>query len=175
MSSVLSNKDVNAPVQTQEAVAAANNGKPTGAQSLEYHRQVLESKMAEEKYGATVPESNSTTPKISTQMDNTVTVPTMTTTETATKDAASPVKSPHADINAAPARQQQYVSPSDNIMSPCTAKLSAFKGRAASRAKPKSLFAQASSKKFSGENLFGAKDAPSASASEDPFTTKPSQ
>ncbi|OTB16969.1 hypothetical protein K445DRAFT_316496 [Daldinia sp. EC12] len=56
-------------------------------------------------------------------------------------------------------RQQQYVSPSDNIMSPCTAKLSALKGRAVGKAKPKSLFAQTSAKKFDGKNIFGSSKA----------------
>lgn len=104
MGPALSDKDVNAPVQVQDAAAGNKDSKSTGIKSLEYHRQVLQSKMEEEK-------------------------------------------------------QQQYISPSDNIMSPCTAKLNAFKGRAAGRAKPKSLFAQTSAKKFDGENVFGAKTA----------------
>ncbi|KAI0847660.1 hypothetical protein F5Y00DRAFT_240764 [Daldinia vernicosa] len=100
MGAPLATKDINASVQTQDA-AAMDNGKPTsGAQTLEYHRQVLHSKMEEEK-------------------------------------------------------QPEYVSPSDNIMSPCTAKLSAFKGRAVGKAKPKSLFAQTSAKKFDGKDIFG--------------------
>lgn len=81
----------------------------------------------------------------------------------------------------------KYVSPSDNIMSPCTAKLSAFRGKqigkyvasntsqllqqwhvmtltyVLNRAKPKSLFAKASSKKLEGDALFGStKNAPAA-------------
>ncbi|KAI0119657.1 hypothetical protein F4814DRAFT_412915 [Daldinia grandis] len=99
MGAPLATKDVNVSVQTQDA-AAMDNGKPNGAQTLEHHRQVLHSKMEEEK-------------------------------------------------------QQEYVSPSDNIMSPCTAKLSAFKGRVVSKAKPKSLFAQTSAKKFEGKDIFG--------------------
>ncbi|ORY71151.1 uncharacterized protein BCR38DRAFT_479670 [Pseudomassariella vexata] len=51
-----------------------------------------------------------------------------------------------------------YVSPSDTIMSPCTAKLNAYRNKQVSKAKPKSLFAQASSKKFEGENVLGAKN-----------------
>ncbi|EMR72133.1 putative spo12-like protein [Eutypa lata UCREL1] len=49
---------------------------------------------------------------------------------------------------------QVYISPSDNIMSPCTAKLNALRGKQVCRAKPKSLFAQASAKKLVGENVF---------------------
>lgn len=74
---------------------------------------------------------------------------------------------------------EQYISPSDNIMSPCTAKINALRNKHASkyvsilpslhhhvrsltssltRAKPKSLFAQASAKKLSsGENPLGAR------------------
>ncbi|KAL7795438.1 hypothetical protein V8C37DRAFT_374513 [Trichoderma ceciliae] len=56
---------------------------------------------------------------------------------------------------------KQYVSPSDTIMSPCTAKLSALRSKQVIKAKPKSLFAQASAKKLQGENLFGARPTPS--------------
>ncbi|QUC22653.1 uncharacterized protein UV8b_06894 [Ustilaginoidea virens] len=52
---------------------------------------------------------------------------------------------------------KQYVSPSDNIMSPCTAKINALRNKHASKAKPKSLFAQASAKKLTGDNALGAR------------------
>ncbi|KAL6835099.1 hypothetical protein V8C40DRAFT_233538 [Trichoderma camerunense] len=55
---------------------------------------------------------------------------------------------------------KQYVSPSDTIMSPCTAKLSALRSKQVTKAKPKSLFAQASSKKLNtDENLIGTRPA----------------
>ncbi|KAL6878988.1 hypothetical protein J3F83DRAFT_711748 [Trichoderma novae-zelandiae] len=54
---------------------------------------------------------------------------------------------------------KQYVSPSDTIMSPCTAKLSALRNKQVTKAKPKSLFAQASTKKLQGENPFGVRTA----------------
>ncbi|KAI1853727.1 hypothetical protein JX265_003940 [Neoarthrinium moseri] len=94
-SNVLSDKDVNTFVVPQ--ADAAN------IKSMEYHRQVLQSKMEEEK------------------------------------------------------NKKSYVSPSDTIMSPCTAKLNAFRNKQVGKAKPKSLFAQASAKKFDGENVLGAK------------------
>lgn len=69
-----------------------------------------------------------------------------------------------------------YVSPSDNIMSPCTAKLSAYRNKhvmkyvsfsshssfhrkilTTSRTKPKSLFAKASSKNLGSTNMFADK------------------
>ncbi|KAG7151484.1 hypothetical protein HYQ46_012729 [Verticillium longisporum] len=54
-------------------------------------------------------------------------------------------------------KSQQYISPSDNIMSPCSAKLNALRNKQIGKVKPKSLFAQASSKKLDGDALFGAK------------------
>ncbi|KAH7264314.1 hypothetical protein FSOLCH5_010172 [Fusarium solani] len=96
---VLADKDVNAAMMEQQAPVKE-------VKSMEYHRQMLQSKMAQEE---------STT---------------------------------------------QYVSPSDNIMSPCTAKINALRNKHASKAKPKSLFAQASAKKLKGDNPLGAKPAP---------------
>ncbi|KAI0129215.1 hypothetical protein F4776DRAFT_159552 [Hypoxylon sp. NC0597] len=162
MSSVLSDKDVNAPVQIQDTTATKDvvkDGKPTGAQSLEYHRQVLQSKMAEEKYGANVITKTST-----------ISFPSTASTEAALPPAKNPQSRLLANVDAANGRQQQYISPSDNIMSPCTAKLNAFKGRIAGRAKPKSLFAQTSAKKFDGENVFGAKNASSQKDDSKPST-----
>ncbi|TVY92237.1 hypothetical protein LAWI1_G002209, partial [Lachnellula willkommii] len=53
--------------------------------------------------------------------------------------------------------KQTYISPSDNIMSPCTAKLSAYRSKQVGKAKPKSLFAKTSAKNFAGGgNMFGS-------------------
>ncbi|KXJ93031.1 hypothetical protein Micbo1qcDRAFT_203174 [Microdochium bolleyi] len=103
---VLSDKDVNAAV---EVVNTA--GKPE-VKSMEYHRQVLQSKMEQEA-------------------------------------------------------AQQYISPSDQLMSPCTAKLNKLRNKNAGKAKPKSLFAQASAKKIGSENVLGARS--TATNSDDPF------
>ncbi|KAF3077045.1 hypothetical protein CFAM422_000200 [Trichoderma lentiforme] len=129
---ILGDRDVN---------AALADGQPLGkdVKSMEYHRQVFQSRMAQDGV-------------------------------------------------------KQYVSPSDTIMSPCTAKLSALRSKqvtkyvrpsnfipnalkattisttqnnferltesVCSRAKPKSLFAQASSKKLNtDENLLGTRPA----------------
>ncbi|KAH8663986.1 hypothetical protein BX600DRAFT_463391 [Xylariales sp. PMI_506] len=97
---ILADKDVNAHTQ-----GAANANGKSDIKSMEYHRQVLQSKMEEEK------------------------------------------------------NKKTYISPSDNIMSPCTAKLNALRNKQVSKAKPKSLFAQASAKKFEGENVLGARSA----------------
>ncbi|KAI9826919.1 MAG: hypothetical protein M1832_005858 [Thelocarpon impressellum] len=85
---VLSSRDPNAPV------ASADGGQDGGksVKSMEYHRQVLQSRLKED------------------------------------------------------GGKQTYVSPSDNIMSPCTAKLSAYRSKHFMKAKPQSLFAKASSK-----------------------------
>ncbi|KAF2999947.1 hypothetical protein G7054_g5938 [Neopestalotiopsis clavispora] len=99
---VLSDKSVN--THNQQMDASAGNGK-ANLKSMDYHRQVLQKKMEQEKDG------------------------------------------------------EKYVSPSDGIMSPCTAKLNALRNKQVGKAKPKSLFAQASAKKFDGENVFGAKNA----------------
>ncbi|KAL1836839.1 hypothetical protein VTJ49DRAFT_4603 [Mycothermus thermophilus] len=59
-----------------------------------------------------------------------------------------------------------FISPSDNIMSPCTAKLSAFRNKqVGKKVKPKSLFARASAKKL-GSVEGGASN---AATSENPF------
>ncbi|KAK5993644.1 hypothetical protein PT974_07079 [Cladobotryum mycophilum] len=94
MSKVLGNKDVNAPLAEQAPVK--------DVKSMEYHRQVFQSKMAEEP-------------------------------------------------------SKQYVSPSDNIMSPASAKISALRNKHVAKGKPKSLFAQASAKKLNSENPLGAR------------------
>ncbi|CAI4213806.1 unnamed protein product [Parascedosporium putredinis] len=93
MSGVLSNKDINVPMLAAEQPT----GKPI--QSMEYHRQVLQSKM----------------------------------------DAEQSVQR---------LQNKQYVSPSDNIMSPCTAKLTALRNKQVGKVKPKSLFAQGVAKKL---------------------------
>ncbi|CAK7271846.1 hypothetical protein SEPCBS57363_004832 [Sporothrix epigloea] len=87
---VLGDKDVNTAI-TSGTIHSNDSSKDI--KSMEYHRQVLQSKM----------------------------------------EAEGP---------------KQYISPSDNIMSPCTAKLKALRTKQAGKAKPKSLFAQASARKI---------------------------
>ncbi|KAL0943917.1 uncharacterized protein CTRU02_201804 [Colletotrichum truncatum] len=116
---VLADKDVNATV-------VSNNDQATkDVKSMEYHRQVLQNKMAQEKY------DNPQTHRYQNQTLN----------------------SGHID------RSKTYISPSDNIMSPCTAKLNALRNKQVGKVKPKSLFAQASAKKLEGDALFGSRTA----------------
>ncbi|KAG9246227.1 hypothetical protein BJ878DRAFT_300412 [Calycina marina] len=93
---VLADKDVNAITAMEQQPA----GGKAEVKSMEYHRQVLQSKLDEGQC------------------------------------------------------KQSYVSPSDNIMSPCTQKLSAYRNKQVGKAKPKSLFAKTSKKNLGGA-LFG--------------------
>ncbi|KAI0969674.1 hypothetical protein F4678DRAFT_463007 [Xylaria arbuscula] len=156
----LSEKDANNSLKN----LAGTGANKAGIKSMEYHRQVFASKLEEEKYGHT------TTTTTITVSSAAVGAPSGLGTTTSVNPllASSSQKIIHrtlaglsADPTASGTRSsvQQYVSPSDNIMSPCTAKLNALKGRSAGKAKPKSLFAQASAKKFVGENVFGARSA----------------
>ncbi|TDZ22565.1 hypothetical protein Cob_v004495 [Colletotrichum orbiculare MAFF 240422] len=96
-SNVLADKDVNAAVSSPKPDSGVKDVK-----SMEYHRQVLHNKMAQEK-------------------------------------------------------SKTYISPSDNLMSPCTAKLNALRNKQVGKVKPKSLFAQTSAKKLEGDALFGSR------------------
>ncbi|EQL01567.1 spo12-like protein [Ophiocordyceps sinensis CO18] len=135
-SNVLSDKDVNAPVAEQQAP-----GKDV--KSMEYHRQVFQSKMAEDKYVHTAPFPASFRTRPRRRQTERVRRPTML----------------DADERLCPTRSSKYVSPSDNIMSPCSAKINALRNKHAAKVKPKSLFAQASVKKLSEENSLGARPA----------------
>lgn len=98
--SVLGDKDINATMEQQNSIK--------DVKSMEYHRQVFQSKMAAEPYvllsspsarGRLGPRSNATSSRLT--------------------DAVF--------------RTKQYVSPSDNIMSPCTAKINALRNKHASK------------------------------------------
>lgn len=102
---ILAAKDNNVPMAS--SVTHNADGQQQKEKDLEYHRQVLKSKMEAQESG------------------------------------------------------NNYVSPSDEIMSPCTAKLNALRNKQVGKVKPKSLFAQASSKRLNGqEGLFGSKTTP---------------
>ncbi|KAI0119979.1 hypothetical protein GGR51DRAFT_495837 [Nemania sp. FL0031] len=171
---VLSEKDANNSLKNP----AGSGANKADIKSMEYHRQVLKSKMEEEKYG------HSTTAISTCTMTTAAGAPSGLGTRTVLAVTAKPSLGSSssstqmiihracaglpADPNASGAcsSKHQYISPSDNIMSPCTAKLNALKGRQAGKAKPKSLFAQASAKKFVGENVFGARNAEQASSTQ---------
>lgn len=96
MSAVLGDKDVNAVMDQQNAAK--------DVKSMEYHRQVFQSKMAAETYVLL-----------------------------SSPAAARQRLGPRARLADAASRTKQYVSPSDNIMSPCTAKINALRNKHASK------------------------------------------
>ncbi|KAH8821607.1 hypothetical protein F5884DRAFT_827829 [Xylogone sp. PMI_703] len=98
-SMVLGDRDVNASVSLSSGQPVKDGAKEI--KSMEYHRQMLQSKIEQAKENPT------------------------------------------------------YVSPSDNIMSPCTAKLSAYRNKQVGKAKPKSLFAKTSAKSLGSGSMFG--------------------
>lgn len=146
-SNVLSQKDANNSIKNQTAGTGATKA---DIKSMEYHRQVLKSKMEEEKYGhhttTTTTISTSSTPALAAVGTSSGLG---TTTVVAVASTAKPSLAPSSQMiihrthaggllanpNApgACSSTHQYISPSDNIMSPCTAKLNALKGRQAGK------------------------------------------
>lgn len=95
MSNVLAVKDANAAMADPQATANQKDLK-----SMEYHRQVFQSKMAqEETYGR--PRRN----------------------DVSSRDPLTCCEN----------RTSKYISPSDTIMSPCTAKINALRNKHASK------------------------------------------
>lgn len=202
MASVLGDKDINASMEQQTQQQSTKDVK-----SMDYHRQMLQSKIAEEPYvtdkaakPVAVKSSFSACSSSSSSLSS-VSFPASRSDSTnsnsnshSTDDAKTTAPTtimvmPRWPTNTSFAsRAKQYVSPSDNIMSPCSAKISALRNKQVNkyvcskaalafspqrlsdvangnlfffdRAKPKSLFAQASAKKLNGDNIFGAKDVP---------------
>ncbi|KAH8162545.1 hypothetical protein CIB48_g5708 [Xylaria polymorpha] len=169
---VLSEKDANNSLKN----LAGTGANKADLKSMEYHRQVLKSKMEEEKYGHTTNTTTTTTirfnPAVSASsgsgLGTTTGVSAAAKPSLLASSSSSQMITHRKTLAGLPANPnasgtcsstQQYVSPSDNIMSPCTAKLNALKSRHAGKAKPKSLFAQASAKRYVGENVLGARNA----------------
>ena len=132
--SVLSERDPNVP-QSPEKNKDSLKGdfkQQDAPKSLEYHRQALEARLKESKSVNTI--TSPTTEKKTTSQPNAA----IKSTETASfgSSNASSITSRHDQVvrkantvRALSRNQQNYVSPSDNIMSPATAKLAAFKNR----------------------------------------------
>ncbi|KAF7536534.1 hypothetical protein G7Z17_g13031 [Cylindrodendrum hubeiense] len=120
---VLADKDANASMADHQVFSK-------DVKSMEYHRQVLQSKMADDDTYVQPAEMRCDKPSIT---NGNRKQPPLTLCD----------------------RTNKYISPSDNIMSPCTAKINALRNKHASKVKPKSLFAQASAKKLQGENPLG--------------------
>lgn len=102
--SVLSDRDPNIAQSPDKKHNMKDNGKTQDPpMSLEYHRQVLESRLKENK--SVTHSSNQ---------------PADTSFQSAAEAHMYSLRS---------SNQQTYVSPSDNLMSPATAKLAAFKNK----------------------------------------------
>lgn len=139
---ILGDKDVNAAIEQQSTLVK-------DVKSMDYHRQVFQSKMAQEPYvigkstvaSAAVnkpspPSTNTTSITV-----NTTTTTTATTTNTSSASSTSSSPSPTFTVlrDAPPPvplanprfafSAKQYVSPSDNIMSPCSAKINALRNK----------------------------------------------
>lgn len=97
MSKVLGDKDVNAPVAGEQPL-------DKDVKSMEYHRQMLQSKMNE-------------------------CVLALYSLAACTQHTAALCLHSAAQHPANSPRSQQYVSPSDNIMSPCSAKINALRNK----------------------------------------------
>lgn len=98
---VLGDKDVNTFVEQHQQHSDAKD-----VRSMEYHRQMFQSKMANEPYVAHAPPT--------------------------TRSSLGGITS-GARLTDAVFRNKQYVSPSDNIMSPCSAKINALRNKHASK------------------------------------------
>jgi hypothetical protein len=133
---VLSNKDANNSLKNLTGTGDSK----ADVKSMEYHRQVLKSKMEEEEYGnTTITLTNSVGVSsglnrgtaINTAAAISAPVPSSQTKKMINKTLARPVANPVASGTCS--SNNQYISPSDTIMSPCTAKLTALKGRQAGK------------------------------------------
>ncbi|OAA72517.1 Spo12 [Cordyceps fumosorosea ARSEF 2679] len=194
-SHVLGDKDVNASMEQQQQQQQQQTAQCKDVKSMDYHRQIFQSKMAQEPYVVSRKASSASFRKVPSTPPVTSSRPAAVAKNTANSSDASSCStsssssspcpslvsdsassascsapSPAPSITVLPRlptnkalmvfSTKQYVSPSDNIMSPCSAKISALRNKQVNKAKPKSLFAQASAKKLSADNLFGSKSIP---------------
>jgi hypothetical protein len=113
-SNVLSERDPNI-AQSPEKNRSTGDGKQQDAcKSLEYHRQLLESRLKESKSVNTTNDDAKSQPTVASFGSN--------------HTRHIHIHQAHI-VRSLSRNQQNYVSPSDNIMSPATAKLAAFKNR----------------------------------------------
>ncbi len=146
MASVLGSKDINASMEQQTQQQSTKDVK-----SMDYHRQMLQSKIAQEPYvrdkaakpvavkpssfsSSTRPPSSSSLSSVSapaaTSASNYVFDDTTNTTTACSTTTTTTLVMPRWPTNKDFAsRAKQYVSPSDNIMSPCSAKISALRNK----------------------------------------------
>lgn len=111
MSGILGDRDVNAPVEQHQS------GKDV--KSMEYHRQMFQSKMAAEPYVVLAQSSSSSSSSKKKDISP--------------RGSLGGCVASTSRLTDAVYRTKQYVSPSDNIMSPCTAKINALRNKHASK------------------------------------------
>lgn len=128
---VLSERDPNIP-QSPEKNKSNLKGdckQQDAPKSLDYHRQVLEQRLKESKSVNTTNETPMSQP--SAAEDSTVDAASFGSNATAITTQyghGQNVRQAHT-VRSLSRNQQTYISPSDSIMSPATAKLAAFKSR----------------------------------------------
>ena len=117
MASVLGDKDINASMEQQ----TQQQQQTKDVKTMDYHRQILQGKISQEPYvrdKALQPaavNSSSSSSSSSTSDDT---------------NSSSTMDKPRRPTNMSFAsRAKQYVSPSDNIMSPCSAKINALRNK----------------------------------------------
>ena len=122
MASVLGDKDINASME-QQTQQQQQQQQTKDVKTMDYHRQILQGKISQEPYvrdkalqPAAVNSSSSSSSSSSSTSDDT--------------NSSSTMDKPRWPTNMSFAsRAKQYVSPSDNIMSPCSAKINALRNK----------------------------------------------
>ncbi|QDS70365.1 hypothetical protein FKW77_009065 [Venturia effusa] len=143
---ILSERSSNIPIspEKKDTKDPKKEAPAPAPKSLEYHRQMLESRLKEDKL----------VPGISLQSSSSLNTDAATgttgTTNAGVGVGVTKVVVPgiaHAHhLVALSSSSQTYVSPSDTIQSPATQKLAAFRTKHIKAAKPRSLFAKTTAK-----------------------------
>jgi hypothetical protein len=142
-SNVLSERDLNIPQSPEKNKKTLKDDiqQQDGPKSLEYHRQALEARLKESKLVDTSTTTTNEKTMSQSRIDQenmadaasfsssyVTTSHSSTSTTTAIITESGPIDRQAYTIRSL-SRNQTYISPSDNIMSPATAKLAAFKNR----------------------------------------------
>jgi hypothetical protein len=133
---VLAERDPNVPQSPEKGKNGLKAESKDAPKSLEYHRQALEARLKEsQSVNTTVTTTNEKTPsQPSAAADIYADVASFgnnaaSSISTTTQRVHAPIVRQAHTLRSLSRNQQTYVSPSDNIMSPATAKLAAFKNR----------------------------------------------
>jgi hypothetical protein len=116
---VLSERDPNIPQSPEKNKLKGENKQQDASKSLEHHRQALESRLKESKSVTTINNNAWSQPGAA---------DTAASFDSSNSCHHSHMHQAHT-VRSMSRNQHTYVSPSDNIMSPATAKLAAFKNK----------------------------------------------